>query len=90
MGRRTQVLRLASAAVLGAATTVGVAWALARWLPVPPYPRTTLRAFIVNGRAWSTTEVRLWGAHDIWWMDLEFDAPGLDGREKLRRRTFAP
>ena len=74
MPRRAHILRAAAALLLGATTTLAAAWALARWREVPPYPRTLFRAFMVGGRAFSTSETHLWGAHDIWWMDLEFDA----------------
>jgi len=81
------MLRLAGAAVLGATTTIGMAWALARWRTVPPYPRTTMRAFMLNGRAWNTTEVHLWGAQDIWWMDLEFDEVQAGRAHAIEQRT---
>ena len=74
MPSRAHILRAAVAVLLGATTTLAAAWALARWRDVPPYPRTLFRAFMIGGRAFSTSETHLWGAHDIWWMDLEFDA----------------
>ncbi|MBX3359112.1 MAG: hypothetical protein KF745_11885 [Phycisphaeraceae bacterium] len=70
MSLRRRAILLALSLILGAATTITIALAFARLRPLPQYPRTVARAFILDGRAWSTGEVHLLGAADIWWSDL--------------------
>ncbi|HZW09905.1 MAG TPA: hypothetical protein VFF69_08370 [Phycisphaerales bacterium] len=63
--------RILLALVLGALTTVAVAWTLAAFMPVPMYPRRVVRDWLgADGRAWGSAEVVLPGVHDVWWDDL--------------------
>lgn len=66
--------RIGIAFVLGALTTVAVAWLLAAFLPVPMYPRRVGRAWMAsNGSLWTASEVRPFGVHDVWWLEVDED-----------------
>lgn len=77
---------------LGAITTIAVAWVIAAVRPIPMYPRGTLGVFEFWNRPWNVSERRGIGFHDVWWMDLNADAPGptaelvRSGREQLDHR----
>jgi len=72
--------------VLGAVTTILVAWSFAIWKKVPMYagtpaaslPRPRSYTFVAWDRPWQANEITGFGFDDIWWLDLHADNPGED------------
>lgn len=69
--------RLAFAVLLACITTVATAWLLAAVVPIPMYPRRITRDWMGSDRrVWGAAEVKLPGAHDVWWDDLSSSFTG--------------
>lgn len=81
---RRCVLHLGLFLFAGAMVTIAVAWLLAAFVPIPMYPRTTARAWVaVDGRVWTSGEVRLLGVTDIWWDSADLSYPGIPEGQQL-------
>lgn len=70
MSARRHLVLAFLALTLGLATSLATALAIARFRPLPQYPRTVARAFLLNGRAFAAAEVHVTGGTSIWWDDL--------------------
>jgi hypothetical protein len=73
--------------LLGAATTLAVAWSLALWTKVPQYPRTTIGSVLWWGRAWDAAELHRPGVIDVWWGDQEPENPGMSARQIVEKQN---
>jgi hypothetical protein len=72
---RRAILGIAIVAVLGFATSVAIAWAIAALTPPPMYPRTNTGSFVRWDGPWNAVEAHRFGLIHIWWGDLYDDEP---------------
>jgi hypothetical protein len=70
-----RLARPALALLLGALTTIAVAWALAAWAPVSSNGPRVSGAFERWDRAWHITRIRHRGVRIHWWSNLADDEP---------------
>jgi len=80
---RRCVLQLLLVAALGIITTVGVAWGVANWRPIPMYPRTQGGSFERWDRGWSVAEAPVTGALDSWWDELTSDGATPEAKKAM-------
>lgn len=85
--RRRIVAGIVIAVLLGAATTLAIAWGLAAWAPVSGNGPRASDAFDRWDRAWYITRIRHFGVRLHWWSDLSASEPARTPAQFLQDLT---